>query len=347
MDGKKDVFNITMKDINLLPKEVNSSMSSGKKERVGKTVSGIAGDVKSFADNVTSKVSSEKGMGMISNLSKNLKESIVEGIHNNSEKAAVFFHSLKKEKMRNLEKLLDVSKNDLMVSSKKNYIYGNQAGKMIIIDRDIWGEPSNVTIKDNSKVTVKVIKFFDEIPFVFPVFNEKNVSGEIIHMDKSQIWYKNRDEVTVVLFRSQEPDFIKVSLKRTKNLTDKALKNYIENSKILYFDKKLKDLLIEERNIEIENVVIIRPLYAIYKEAEQPYTVLMFDEIKNLCNELTLYRLPDMKVEAWDVLFSEDIVNYINSKGYSLNNFKQVGDYIEYWEDVGSKKICVMRVKTK
>ncbi|NLD47128.1 MAG: hypothetical protein GX660_08000 [Clostridiaceae bacterium] len=345
MDGKKDVLGLTMKDINLLPEEIKSQASSSTKSKVSKAVSESAENVKDFVDNVASKVSPDKGKGMITNLSKNLKDSIIEGIQNNSEKAATFLHSLKKDKIKNLEKLLDVSKKDLMVSSKKNYIYGNRAGKMVIIDRDIWGEPCTVTIKETNKVIVKVIKFFEDEPFVFPVFNEKNVSGDIMHMDKSQIWYRNRDEVTIVLFRNQEPDFIKVNLKDVKYLTGKALMDYIENSKILYFDKRLKDILITGRNVKIENVVIIRPFYTIYKEEGNPYTVLMFDDCKNLCNELTLYKLPNMKVEAWDVLFSVDIVNYIKSKGYSFDNFKQDSNYIEYWEDVGSKKICVMRCK--
>ncbi len=345
MDSKKDVLGITMKDINLLPDEIKRSANTAKKHKVGKAVSEGTEGVKELVEAMASKVSSGKGTGVITNISKNLKDSIVESIQDKQERVASFLHSLKKDKIRNLEKLLDVNKKDLMVSSKKNYIYGNPTGKMVIVDRDIWGEPCNVTIKENNKVTVKVIKFFEDIPYVFPVFNEKNVTGIIIHIDRSQIWYKNRDEVTIVLFRSNEPDFIQVSLKKCKGLNDDDLKNYIENSKILYFDKKLKDLLIEDKNVKIENVVIIRPGYTIYKNADRTYTIILFNEFKELCGELNLFRLPKMEVEAWDVLFSKDIVKYINEKGYSFDNFKQDNNYIEYWEEVGSKNVCVMRCK--
>jgi hypothetical protein len=46
-----------------------------------------------------------------------------------------------------------------------------------------------------------------------------------------------------------------------------------------------------------------------------------------------------------DVLFSEDIVEYVKSKDYSFENFKQDGDYLEYWQNIGHKRVCVMRCR--
>ena len=348
MDNKKQALDVTMKDINLLPDEIkDTSFISPKARRFSKSGDEVEGG-KNLVNTIASKVSSvqySKSKDIISSLSKNIKNSIVDSFQEKSEQAADFLHSLKKDKVRNLERLLELEKKDLVVSSKKNYIYSNSAGKMVIIDRDIWGEPCSVTIKETNKVIVKVVKFLDDIPYIFPVFNEKNVSGKIIHIDKKEIWYRNKDEATIVLFRSHEPDFIKVNLRNTPGLSGEALMDFMENSKILYFDRSLKELIIERRNVSIENIVIIRPNYTIYKNSQDSYTVLIFDEVKILCDELTLSKLPDMKVEGLDALFSKDIVEYIKTKGYVYENFIQDDNYIEYCEEVGSKRICVMRCK--
>jgi len=72
---------------------------------------------------------------------------------------------------------------------------------------------------------------------------------------------------------------------------------------------------------------------------------MLFDQFKNLCDEFTLRKLPNLSEAALDVLFSLDIVEYVKSKGYAFENFKQDDDYIEYWQEIGSKRVCVMRCK--
>ncbi|MFZ5989901.1 MAG: hypothetical protein ACOYWZ_22620 [Bacillota bacterium] len=304
--------------------------------------------IKGLMEAITSKVSStqyNKSKEMISNLSKNLKDSIVGSIQEKSERAADFIHSLKKDKIRNLERLLSVTKKDLMVSNKKNYIYNTGAGRMVIIDRDIWGEPCTVTVKDSTKVVVRVVKFFKDYPYLFPVFNEKNLNGDIIFMDEGEIWYRNKDDATLVLFKNEKSDFLNVSLKKVKGLNNKALLNYLECCKMLYLEKTLNDILVIERKIKIEDMVRVRREYTIYKNPDNTYTVLLFDECKNLCDEFTLRKLPGLSEEGWDVLFSNDIVEYIKSKGYSFDNFRQDSGHIEYWQEIGSKRVCVMRCK--
>jgi len=53
-------------------------------------------------------------------------------------------------------------------------------------------------------------------------------------------------------------------------------------------EKKLSDLLLEERKIAVEDIVRVRPGYALYKNNEKTYTILLFDQFKNLCDEFTL-----------------------------------------------------------
>ena len=98
-----------MKDINLLPDEIKRSANTSKMLKVGKAVSEGTEGVKELVEAMASKVSSGKGTGVITNISKNLKDSIVESIQDKQERAASFLHSLKKDKIRNLEKLLDVN----------------------------------------------------------------------------------------------------------------------------------------------------------------------------------------------------------------------------------------------
>jgi len=73
---------------------------------------------------------------------------------------------------------------------------------------------------------------------------------------------------------------------------------------------------------------------------------LLFDQFKNLCDEFTLRKLPNLSEAALDVLFSLDIVEYVKSK-VMPSKLKQDDDYIEYWQEIGSKRVCVMRCKSK
>ena len=55
--------------------------------------------------------------------------------------------------------------------------------------------------------------------------------------------------------------------------------------------------------------------------------------------------MPRLSERAMALIFSKDIVEYIISKGYDFESFKQSGNHIEYWQDIGRNKVCVMRVK--
>lgn len=358
MDNKKDVLRVTMKDINLLPDEFliasSNSRNKGKVQAEVNESTNTNASVNSSSNssanaNVAANAStlnSEKVKEGISAFPKNLKDNILDSIHQNSDKATSFLNSLKKDKIRNLERVLSVDKKDLVFSHKKNYIYCTESGRMVIIDRDIWGEPCTVTVKEATDVGIRRVMFFDNEPFLFPIFNEKNLSGEIIHMDDNEIWYLNKDEATIVLLSNDKPDFLRVSLKNFKNINNKkALHTYLDSYKILYLDKKLHELMIEDRNIAIEDIVKIRFGYAVYKNTSRTYKVMLFNEHRELYDEYTFSKLPSVKEEGWDVLFSKDIVEYVKANNYSFENFRQDDGHIEYWQNIGSKRACVLRCK--
>lgn len=312
---------------------------SNKKEALSSVNEGM----RSLVDIISSKLASGQSQGkeIFSSLSKNLKDSI----HDTSEKAADFINSLKKDKIRSLEKLLNVDKKDLMTSNKKSFIYSNESGKMVIVERDIWGDPCTVTIKDSNKVELKMVKFFKNRPYLFPPFSEKKINGDIIFMGEKEIWYRNKDDVTVVLFEDETPDFLNINLKGVQNFKEKDVLDYIEKRKKLYIDDKLRNLLLDERQIDINDIYEISSSYAIYKNADGYYTVLLFDEFKTLYKELVLRKVPRLSERAMALIFSKDIVEYIISKGYDFESFKQSDDHIEYWQEIGNNRVCVMRVK--
>lgn len=342
MDNKKDVLRVTMKDINLLPDDFLVSSSNSKDKSKVQAEVNESKDVDSKAP----LVQSEKIKEGISAFPKNLKDNLLDSIQQNSDKATNFLNSLKKDKIRNLERVLSVDKKDLAFSNKKNYIYCTDSGRMVIIDRDIWGEPCTVTVKEATEVAIRRVMFFDNEPFLFPIFNEKNLSGEIIHMDENEIWYLNKDEATLVLFRNDKPDFLKVPLKSFKNVSNKkALHIYLDSYKMLYLDKKLHELIVEDKNIAIEDIVKIRSGYAVYKNTSRTYKVLLFNEHRELYDEFTFSKLPSVREEGWDVLFSKDIVEYVKANNYSFENFRQDDGHIEYWQNIGSKRACVLRCK--
>lgn len=316
---------------------------NNKKEALGSVNEGM----RSLVDIISSKLTSGQSQvkELFSSLSKNLKGSIKDSIYDTSEKAADFINSLKKDKIRSLEKLLNLDKKDLMASNKKSFIYSNEAGKMVIVEKDIWGDPCTVTVKDSNKVQLKMVKFFKNRPFLFPPFSEKKINGEIIFMAEKEIWYRDRDNVTIVLFDDETPDLLNISLKEAQNIKEKDVLNYIEKRKKLYIDDKLRNLLLDERQIDINDIYEISSSYAIYKNADGYYTVLLFDEFKTLYKELVLRKVPRLSERAMALIFSKDIVEYIISKGYDFESFKQSDDHIEYWQEIGNNRVCVMRVK--
>ncbi|OPZ93913.1 MAG: hypothetical protein BWY74_00957 [Firmicutes bacterium ADurb.Bin419] len=349
MDNKKDVLRVTMKDINLLPEDILAASSGSNEKRRAQAEKKGNNEAGKATNEVASNVSpaqSDKSKEGVVTLSKSLKDNLIDSIQQSSGRATSFLNSLKKDKIRNLERVLGIDKKDLSFSSKKNYIYTTGAGRMVIIDRDIWGEPCTVTVKEANDVAIRRVKFFDDEPFLYPIFNEKNLTGDIIHMDDNEIWYLSKDEATLVLFKNDKPDFLKVSLKNFKNINNKkALHTYLDSFKMLYLDKKLHNLLIEERNILVEDIIRIRSWYAIYKNSSRTYKVLLFDEYKQLYDEFTFSKLPSVKEDGWDVLFSKDIVEYVKSNKYSFENFKQDDGHLEYWQNIGTKRVCVLRCK--
>ncbi|KNY26875.1 hypothetical protein [Pseudobacteroides cellulosolvens] len=285
-----------------------------------------------------------KGKGTISDLSNNIKSGIVKNIENKPKQISELIKSLKHEKIKNLEKLLKVEKSQLIVSNRKNRIYRTEVGYMYIIDKDVWGEPVSVTVKDDKKVVVRTIKYLNDQPYLFPVFNEKNVSGIIIHMTQQEIWYQDDNIVIVVSFKGETSDITKIKIANIKSLSRNKLHEYINNYKAVGKNKKLQEI-VKEKDLRIDDVLIVTNKYIIGKDSKNFIKAYLFNNEYTIYDEIPLRVLPQIEPLAYDILFSEEVLDYIRANKYNIEDFTQNGDFIEYWQKIGDRKMCVLRYK--
>lgn len=307
----------------------------------------MKGSFNNLLNRINTKEGEEKlkrGRNSLVKFSKDITSNLSKSIENTPQQISGIIKSLKNEKIKNLEKLLRVDKSELIVSNKKNRIYRSESGTMYIIDKNIWGEAVSVTIKDEKKVVIKSIKYVNDQPFLFPVFNEKNIKGKIINMSAEEIWYQDADMVTVVSFSGETADYVKIKITDIKNMNEDKLFDFINNFKLVYKNKKINDI-ITEKGISIEDVLIVKNGYIICKDSKNTFKAFILSEDYAIIDEIPLKSVPQMDAAALDALFSSDLVDYIKSNNYDYSNFKQNGEYIEYWQTVGRKNVCVVRYK--
>jgi hypothetical protein len=286
----------------------------------------------------------KKGKDSLVKSSKDITANLSKFIEDQPQRISSMIKSLKNEKIKNLEKLLRVDKSELIVSNRKNRIYRSEAGNMYIIDKDMWGEPVAVTIKDEKKVVIRCIKYLDDTPFLFPVFNEKNIKGKIINMTPEEIWYQDSGDINVVSFKGESMESVKIKIPNIKAMSQEKLFDYINNFKLVYKNKKLHEIILD-KGIKTDDVLLVRSRYIIGKDPQNNLKVYLFDDEYKVYDELPLIKMPSLDTSALDVLFSKDILEYIKSNNYSIEKFKQNGNFIEYWQTIGDKDLCVMRYK--
>ena len=230
------------KDINLLPEEFrNLSPRSADRRREGRAIKEVNDNIKGLMDMITSRASSiqqEKRKKPSPDLSTSFTKGTFTVSQKKKDGTVGFFRAFKRTDLRKLEKALDVCKKDLIVSSKSNYVYCTDLGKVIVVDKGVNGLPKTVTIKNSDNITTKTIKFSNNTPYLYPKFNEKGLPKNIVYMNRDEIWYLDNDKAILLIFKNGEPEHLKINLSgsvSTKN--PKALMNYLETYKILHQDK--------------------------------------------------------------------------------------------------------------
>jgi hypothetical protein len=285
-----------------------------------------------------------KGKSAISDLSNNIKSGIVKNIENKPKQISELIKSFKHEKIKNLEKVLRVEKSQLIVSNRKNRIYRTEAGYMYIVDKDVWGEPVSVTIKDDKKAVIRTIKYLNNQPYLFPVFNEKNISGTIINISQHEIWYQDDNLIAVVSFKGEISDITKIKIANSKSMDRNKLHEYINNYKVVSKNKKLQEI-VKEKDLKIDDFLIVTNKFIMGKDTKNLIKAYLFNNEYTIYDEVPLRILPTIEPEAFDVLFSEEVLEYIRANKYNIEDFKQNGDFIEYWQNIGDRKMCVLRYK--
>lgn len=288
-----------------------------------------------------------KESGSITDFSKNITSNFVKNIQVKKNEVV---NNMKKVKLRALESKLKLEKTDMINSSKKSYIYQSN-DKTVIIDKDMWNEPNFVTIKTSNNIITKIVKFLNDEPFLYPYFSEKAIFGRIIHLEEKELWFHDNGIVTIVAFRANDKlETIKVRTNTPKDYSNKNLMEdpklfaYIKNYSIASTDNQLRDFL-DSQNILINDIVRIGNTYVIVKLQNNQYKIILLKYKYVILEEFTLRKLPFTSQIGLDFLFSPDIVSYIKSNNYDFENFVINDNHLEYWNQLGDKKVCLIRCK--
>ncbi|MCX7711115.1 MAG: hypothetical protein N2484_14855 [Clostridia bacterium] len=281
----------------------------------------------------------------LSGLPQNVKEGLTGGIRKKVGQTKDLINSVKdkNERMRNLEKLLRIDGEEIISSSKKNRIYKSENGKLTIIDKDFWEEPSTVTIKHNDSVSIKKVKFLEDKPFLFPVFSEKNIKGQEIYMENNEIWYKDRGLITIVQFKSEKPEYIRIELDESMFKKNEEVIEYLKMYLSIFRNSRISSLLKEE-GIDANEVVKVGKNHMIAKKKDS-FLAYYTGEDGEFSDVVELKSIPELDDRGLETLFSQEIGALAIKNGCRLEEFVQNGEFIEYWQEIGSRKVCLLRCK--
>ncbi|MEN8905196.1 MAG: hypothetical protein ABF289_04465 [Clostridiales bacterium] len=288
--------------------------------------------------------SCKKGTESISKISKNITTNIIKNVH---DKSNDLISSIKHARLKNLEVLLKLDKSSKINSNKKCHIY-QTSDKTIIIDIDMWGDPTIVTTKSLNSAKIQVVKYIEDEPYIYPNFNEKNIFGQIINLEENEIWYNDSGTIVMLKFFGSEYNLIKLKLNISREYSYKDLNNdsdfksYLKNCSLTYRDKNLLDFL-ESKKMVLSNIIYINKTLIIYKTQNNQFQVIILKDNYSISEKFVLTKLPFKNENALKSLFSKEIVAYVKSNDYNFEDFILNGDFIEYWKFLGSKKVCLLK----
>jgi len=293
-------------------------------------------------DKISSKY--KKGTESFTHISKNFTSNVIKNFQNKSND---LINSLKHTKLRNLEAKLKLDKSSTVSTSKKCYIY-QTSEKTVIIDLDMWGDPIAVTTKTSIFAKVQTVKFLEDEPFIYPSFSEKNLFGQIINLDDNEIWYNDSGTIILLKFFGTDPNIVKLNLNVAKDYSYKDLnadpdfKTFLKNCSLTYRDKNLLKFL-ESKEIVLDNIIFINRSLIIHKLEAYQFQVLLLDGSYTVSDTFLLSKLPFKNEGALTALFSDDIVTYVKSNDYKFEDFVLNDNFIEYWQYLGTKKVCLLK----
>lgn len=288
----------------------------------------------------------ENGRGNLQKVSSRMLENMSNSIHKRAEETNEFIDSVKNKnsKIKNLENLLDLDKNLLVSSDKTTSFYKYSRDKIVIVDKDILGDPCGVTVKEGLKVRVFTVKFEDYTPFIYPSYDERDISGEIIYMDKDEIWYRDMDKLTLGYNNGNSMEFRTVRLSSLEGFSDANLVQYIKKYAAVMRSPKISEL-VKDNSIEINNIIKLNDNYVIAKNKDSGYTIYVYSYASRNFDELPLRRLPNIQLGSYDMLLAPDMLKFIKENDYPIEDFIEKNGYIEYNREVGRTNVSVIRFK--
>jgi hypothetical protein len=295
--------------------------------------------------NIAFKEKLQMGKDNLQKTSLRIKENLSNTFHKKAEETNEFIDTVKHKntKTKNLETLLGLDKSQLISSDKTTSFYKHSRNKIVIFEKDILENPCSITIKESTKVNIFLVKYSEYIPFLYPAYDEKDITGQIIYMDKDQVWYRDMDKLTLGYNNGNTMEFSTVKISELAGFTEEELVPYIKTYFSIIRSPKVSKL-VKEKSLLVANIIRLGDSYVIYKNHEN-YVVYIYSYNLQNYDELNLKRLPKISLSSFDALLASDIIKYIKENNYPIEEFEEKGGYIEYNREVGRNKISVMRFK--
>ncbi|MDP4178091.1 MAG: hypothetical protein Q8900_07090 [Bacillota bacterium] len=287
----------------------------------------------------------QNGKTSLFSASSKIKKTITSNLYKKAEETNDFFDNVKNKNTRiiNLENYLGLDKTCMISSDKSANVYKLSYGKIVIIEKDVTGDPYIVTVKEFSDVQLYVVKYDKYLPYVYPSYDDKNIKGSLFYLDTDQIWYKDTNSVTVLYKVGQAMHNIIINFSDipgiNKDNFHQSIKNYftIVNSPSL-------TKLVTENSIDYIDIMRIKSWYVLIKN-DDAYSVFIYDNDRSKFKEHFFRKLPDIQINNFDILFSPDVFSFILKNNYPIEDFQENNGFIEYNEIIGKSKVCVFRCK--
>lgn len=288
----------------------------------------------------------QNGKKSLFKTSSKVKDNISTNIHKKAEETNGFFDTMKNKntKVNNLENYLGLDKSYLVSSDKTTNVYKPSYGKLVIIEKDVTGDPFSITVKEFSDTSVFVVKYEQYTPYVYPNFDERQIKGKLCYLDKNQVWYRDYDTVTILYKVAHTMHVLVIKLSDIPEINEENMHQTIKN----YFEvvnSPSMRRLVRDNHITYNNIMRIKDEYMLIKNEEKGYSVFIYNNQEGGFVKHDFAKLPDIDLSTYDVLFKPDMLSFIIKNDYPLESFEEKNGYIEYNEFIGKNKVCVFRYK--
>lgn len=304
------------------------------------TDKGIIGNIKAF------KKKYENSRDTISKTSTILKESVYKNIHKKTEETSERINEVlnKNSKLHNLERMLFLDKTHLVSSDKDASFYKPAFKKIVIFENDRLGDVEYVTIKEDFKIALYVVKYVKYKPFIYPSFSDNKIPGETYYLDENEIWYRKDNLLTVCYKKNSSMAFDSVDLLDFKDLAEEDIITVIKTYNFIHRSTRLTQFVMEN-NIDIKGIIRVTEKYIILKDENNSFIIYLYDKMQGSFTKMLLSRLPNIELSSFDTILTPEMTQFIAENNYQIELFEEHNGFIEYNKVIDNRKICMFRIK--